>query len=80
MLKSEVNIVSDKKELPFPKLMISRYGRIILATSARGNEIRGILMYEKVTDDVCPILQADCWAADVFTDFYGSITLTQTSE
>ena len=80
MLKSEVKIENKKKELGFPKLMISNYGRIILATSINGNEIKGFLIYEKVMDECCPILQADCWSADVFTDFYGSITLTQTPE
>jgi len=79
MLKSKVESLKEKKELPFPKLMVGKesYTIIFAIEPSSNTHIRGVVM----VDDVEPLgCEADDWVASCFTDFYGSITLTQTQE
>lgn len=80
MLKSEVKNLSEKKELPFPKLMINNATKtVICATkmSAREGCLVGFVVYGNSEDFG---FGGDDWYANLFTDFYGSVTLTQTPE
>lgn len=78
MLKSEVKNLSEKNELPFPKLMANDDGNVIILAIAKSNEnIYGIV----VGGGLWRVgYYSEVWATDSFTDFYGSVTLTQTPE
>jgi hypothetical protein len=69
----------EPQEKPFPKLMISDLGQIILATGTndeaeRPDLIVGILLHSNgynIGDNGF----TKCWAASAFTDYNGHITL-----
>ena len=79
MLKSEVNNLSKKKELPFPKLMISEINNVVILAQKRDpeneNRIIGFALQHP-----SGVHHSIAWDASAFADFYGSVTLTQTAE
>lgn len=78
MLKSEVKNLSEKKELPFPKLMIGIDSKtIIFAIGRAGGTIQGLVLEDKFWRVG---YYSEIWTTNLFTDFYGSVTLTQTPE
>ena len=74
-MKVEVKNESEPKELPFPKLMYSKDDELLVLFIDYG---RGILMsderqlYRKES-----IHYSTDWGMSAFTDFKGSITITQ---
>lgn len=73
-MKVEVKTKLEEKENEFPKLMISHDGLLIFFIE----EKKGILLNDpqKEYEDV-GIHYAENWSMTYFTDFKGSITITQ---
>jgi len=75
-MKSTVKVVVEveKKELPYPKLMIvSRVGKVVLMTS-RG--CGTVVKCGKDQEEAQPLGYAlDCWSMDSFEDFKGELVL-----
>ena len=74
-MKVEVNTENESKSLPFPKLMYSEDdGLIVLFIEFR----KGILLSDpKSLYKNKGNHYSECWAMNCFTDFKGSITITQ---
>jgi hypothetical protein len=67
----------DELVLPFPKLMISTHnGAIILATSKGLTSITGTIVDPGESDTYPTGYVSRDWAAKIFIDYYGSVTLT----
>jgi hypothetical protein len=64
--------VSDARDvLPFPKLMISAEGTVVLFS----DQISGVVLVSAIKS-VQPIgYHSDSWALSCFHDFYGTVTL-----
>ena len=61
---------TEKREIPFPKLMRSEEGRIVLfIEEEKGTLLSGGSSYEEVG------YYSECWAARMFFDFSGKITI-----
>lgn len=69
----KVDVKIEPKELPFPKYMISNKGYIVFFISAK----RGVVIDKGGYADVFVGEYADDWNDTIFTDFKGSITITQ---
>ena len=70
-MKVEVNETEKNGETPFPKLMISKNGNIVLMTS---NEV-GTLV--KSADKIYkPGKPNNGWIMAAFTDFHGTVTIS----
>lgn len=69
-MKSEVKQVDKKPTKPYPKLMISDMGTIVLFTS----KSRGISVKESKASELGVF--SDCWESSDFTDFEGTVTLS----
>jgi len=75
MIKSKINGIPTKKEIPFPKLMVTKRGTVILATGMCGSDIRGTRLV--VADEESTIgYHSNAWTASEFEDFNGSITMS----
>lgn len=70
-MKSIINTGNEKKELPFPKLMVSNNGNVVLFVNSQ----EGFCVYSSPEFDRLFGLY-DTWNISDFTDFNGSITLS----
>lgn len=71
-MKVEVNTTEKQNELPFPKLMINQYGAIVLFHEKH----RGIIIKSAENEGRNGMYYID-FNMSIFTDFKGSITITQ---
>ena len=71
-MKVEVKTQKENSELPFPKLMISETGSIVLFEKIEC----GIFMKSIDDEELIGTYHKD-FCMGVFTDFKGSITITQ---
>ena len=75
-----------KKKASYPKLMISKdTGVIVLVTSERENKgtgtiVRPAILYGGNTTVLAAGYYSDKWAMEWFSDYTGSVTLTNTKE
>ena len=68
----EVNVKDqEKQESEFPKLMVSELGKIVLFTSKSVGTLIVPSSADKKVGHYC-----ESWCEDVFTDFHGSVTLS----
>jgi hypothetical protein len=70
------------KELPFPKLMATAEGTVVLFQSERAfKEGEGIVLCTLTEEDASRVGKLeDKWIPAVFADFIGTLTLTNTTE
>ncbi len=72
-MKSVVNVENAKAEKPFPKLMISESGRIVLFSKLGC----GTVLREPEVETAYSIGHySDTWSLTKFTDFNGTVTLS----
>lgn len=70
-MKVEVKETGKKKEKDFPKLMANEEGTVVLFTSSG----KGICLVAKYEDEYVGEYSIK-WNKNIFTDFEGSITLS----
>ena len=70
-MKAEVIKNINPDFIPFPKLMISELGKIVLFINLH----KGMVVANGDDEDEIG-LYTDRWAIDVFKDFHGSVTLS----
>lgn len=74
MIKSVIENKEVKKELPFPKLMITKKGKVVLFYR---KDHGAIVCYKAPHDSDEEIgYISDKWIMSSFKDFHGSITLS----
>ncbi len=70
-----------KKKASYPKLMIAKNGGVIvLMTAEKGNEGTGTVLYGGKTTFRATGHYSKTWAMERFSDYDGSVTLTNTEE
>lgn len=72
-MKSEIKECTNKSDKPFPKLMISTSGNIILATKLENGEIIGTVIHSK--ENYILGQYSVRWSKLCFEDFEGKLIL-----
>ncbi len=70
-MKSIVSNIVSKKELPFPKLMISDESRIVLFTTPRA----GTILHDATGLHAAGYVSTE-WSQQYFSDFTGEIVIS----